>query len=183
MLFIHSDAVHVNVRTDDRDMQGRLIRGGKRRLFAEFDRNMAPDYARKIGVEMFAMGNRPDEVPAENWLASYDSVSAQGVHGWKDGERELIEERLIELGYFRVERPKLPAPYGRYDQHRKVHGQRKAEHAIKDIVAAYESAGFDLDLAVAYEAQEGNDPQVIAALTALKDAGNVEDEAEPLIAA
>jgi hypothetical protein len=183
VIFIHSDAVHVNVRTDDRDPQGRLIRGGNRRLFADFERGAAPEWAQQQGVQTFGMSNRPEEISAERWLACYDSVAAQAARGWSDDERKLIEDRLVELGYMQVERPKIQAPYERYDQHRKVHGQRKVEHAIKDIVAAYESAGFDLDHAIQYEMQEENNPQVLAALEALKADGVKEDEAEPLISA
>jgi hypothetical protein len=87
--------------------------------------------------------------------------------------RKEVEEFLTTYSqhgrdYLLVETIKVDMPYPRYDEHRKIHGQRKIEHAIKDIVAVYESAGFDIDQAIAYEKQEGDSPEVIAALEALR---------------
>lgn len=83
--------------------------------------------------------------------------------------------------YVLVEMPKATAPFARWKELRRVHGQRKITHVIKDITDVYALAGFDVDQALAFERQEGNDPELIAALEALKFVS--EDEAEPLIAA
>lgn len=182
MLFINDDPVDVRVRSAERDDKGRLIRGGKRQLSAKFQRGAAPGYARKIGAETFVMTTRPPEVAAEDWLSAFDSNAAQEQWGWSDDERELVEQRLLEQRYLAVEPPKVEPPYQRYVEHRRVHGQRKIEHAIKDIIAAYEATGFDIDAAVAFERQEGNSDAVVAALEGLRAAGEG-DEAEPLIAA
>jgi hypothetical protein len=182
VLFINDDPVDVRVRSADRDDKGRLLRGGKKQLSAKFQRGAAPGYARKIGAETFVMTTRPPEVAAEDWLSAFDSNAAQEQWGWTDDERELVEQRLLEQRYLAVEPPKVEAPYPRYVEHRKVHGQRKIEHAIKDIVAAYEATGFDVDAAIAFERQEGNSDAVVAALEGLKDAGGV-GETEQVITA
>jgi hypothetical protein len=78
----------------------------------------------------------------------------------------------------------VTAPYAKYDQHRRLKGQRKAEHAIKDIVGVYESAGFEIPVAVAYERQEyGSTPEHAEVLAALEALGAGDSEPEELIAA
>lgn len=185
MLFISENPVHVAVKSETRevfDTRGRLVQPKERRLFAKFRRGEAPDWARKIGEEMFEMRQRPEDVPPAQWLSAYDSFEAQQQENLTDSERVLIEQRLLELGYTTVERPKLPAPYPMYDKHRKVHGKRTVEHAIADITAAYETAGFSVDAAVAYELQEQADPQVLAALEALRPV-EAEEPEEQVISA
>lgn len=141
-----------------------MIQEKQRRVYAKFRRGAAPGWAQQIGVDTFPMLDRPPEIDPAAWLCSYDSDADE----WNDEERAAIVERLDELGYLRVERPRLKAPYPMYDQHRKTAGRRTVELAVKDIVAAYETAGFDIDHAVAYEQENGNDETVIAALAALR---------------
>lgn len=179
MLFVHDNPVHVNIRTDDRDDKGRLIRGGKRRLYAKFTRGTAPEWAVQQAASIFQFKSMPENLTPAQWLAAYDS---QSDGPWNPDERKIIEDELVFRGYLAVEPEKLKAPYPMYDKHRKVSGRRTVEHAIKDITAAYESAGFDVDAAVAYEQENGNDPSVVAALLGLKDA-RPEVEEDPLIAA
>ena len=128
-------------------------------------------------------------------ISVFDTDDSELVQRWKQwdrleklpegtGKRE-VEEALLNshehgTDYILSERTKLAAPYGNYDKHRRVHGRRLLEHAISDIAAAYEAAGFDIDAAVAYERQEGNDEAVIAALEALR---GEKEPVEELVAA
>lgn len=183
LLFISENPLHVVIRSaikplyDDKD---HLIREPQRRLYAKFERGLAPGWARQIGEETFAMLNRPPEVPTGGWLAAFDTEAAD----FNDEERAVAEERLQgRPGVILVEKPRLVAPYPKYDQHRKIAGRRTAEHVIADITAAYEATGFNVGDAVAYEQENGGDPAVVAALEGLVTEPTVEDEAEPLIAA
>jgi hypothetical protein len=63
-----------------------------------------------------------------------------------------------------------------YDQHRKTAQGRTIAQVIKDIENAYQTAGFNVHDAVAYEQENGNDARVIEALNGLLD----EPEAEPV---
>lgn len=185
MLFISEMPSHVAVKSETKalyDTRGRLLQPKEPRIYAKFKRGEAPEFARKIGVEIFALRQRPPEVDPGDWLASFDSVAAQASEGWSDDKRELVEETLIARGYTRVEAPRLPAPYPMYDKHRKTAGKRTVDHAITDILAAYESAGFNVAAAIAYERENGNDAQVVAALETLVSEP-VEAEQEPVIAA
>ena len=96
-----------------------------------------------------------------------------------------VEERLAnssEFGadYILVEAVRVAPPYDKYVVHRKVQGRRTLEHAIKDITAAFELAGFDVAQAVAYEQQENGPAELVAALEALV---KVDDPTEELVAA
>lgn len=149
----------------------------QRRVFAEFIRGGVPAWAMPLAEQKFRLEKKPEGMPADRWLCFYDSEADQKQRGWSDEERELIEAKLLSKpGIVLIEPPRIPAPYAKYDQHRKVQGRRTVEHAIQDITAVYESAGFDVGAAVAYERQNLNDPAVIAALEELEAPAEVEEE-------
>jgi hypothetical protein len=151
--------------------------GMERRVFAEFIRGGVPQWAMPLAEKTFALHKKPEGISADRWLCYYDSGADQASRGWSDEERELIEAVLDKKpGVVRIEAPKLAAPYPKYDLHRKIQGQRTVAHAIKDILATYESAGFDVQHAIGYERQELNDPEVIAALAGLDAPAEVEEE-------
>lgn len=183
MLFISENPENKVVRSAVKalfDDKGRQIRQPQRRLAAKFQRGMAPLWAQKIGEETFEMLNRPAEIPAGAWLAAFDTEAGD----FTEEERAAVEERLLDRpGVVRVEKPRIPAPYPMYDKHRRVAGRRTVEHVIADITSAYETAGFDVEHAVAYELENDADLTVVEALRALVATGDVEEEAEPLIAA
>lgn len=111
-----------------------------------------------------------DEDPYETRIGWWDSNVAQVEHGWSDADREFVEAKILRIGdpnVIVVEEPRVAAPYGRYDEHRRTQGRRTVEHVVADIQQTYALAGFDVDLAVLYEQQNLNDERVIAALYAL----------------
>ncbi len=184
MLFISENPETKVIRSEVKalyDDKGRQIRQAQRRLSAKFQRGMAPAWAQKIGEETFEMLNRPPEVPAGSWLAAFDTEAGD----YNEEERAAVEARLLERpGILLVEKPRLPVPYPLYEKHRKVAGRRTLEHAIADITNAYETAGFNIGDAIAYEAENENSPEVIAALEALVGGDtDPETETETLIAA
>jgi hypothetical protein len=183
LLFISDDPLHVVIRSAIKplfDTKGNQIQPPQRRLFAKFQRGSAPSWAVAIGEETFAMANRPAEVPVSAWLSAYDT---EADSQWNDEERAVIEAELLTRdGVVLVEKARLAPPYPMYDKHRKTVGKRTVEHAIADIVAAYESAGFDVEHAVAYERENGNSAEVIAALNALIETPETVDK-ETVIAA
>jgi hypothetical protein len=151
--------------------------GMERRVFAEFIRGGVPQWAMPLAEKTFQLHLKPEGISADRWLCYYDSDADQASRGWSDEERALIEAKLDkDPRIIRIEAPKLTAPYPKYDLHRKTQGQRTVAHAIKDILATYESAGFDVQQAIAYERQELNDPEVIAALAGLDAPAEVEEE-------
>lgn len=172
-------------------------------VICEFQEGIRPhekEFARKtfqfrgIPVEEDEMTQLDPIFGPDPRISVYDTEAPGLLRRWAQMEqiekkpagsiKAEVEEFLLNYAqhgrdYVLVETVKVNAPYPRYDEQRKVHGQRRIEHAIKDIVATYETAGFDVDQAVAYERQEGNNEQVIAALEALK----APDPEEQLVAA
>jgi hypothetical protein len=151
--------------------------GTDRRVFAEFIRGGVPQWAMPTAEKTFQLHLKPEGISADRWLCYYDSDADQASRGWTDEERQMIEAKLDkDPRIVRIEAPKLTAPYQKYDAHRNIKGQRTVAHAIKDILATYEAAGFDVQHAIAYERQELNDPEVIAALVGLDAPAEVEEE-------
>lgn len=172
------------------DVHGRMIEPEKRAIVAQFERKLAPEWARQIGLAHFSMKTAPefddDSLGVGDWIAYLDTDREAIKNNWSAEEKQAAEARLTELagecGYIIVEKPLPTAPYSLYDQHRKVAGRRTVEHAIQDIRAAYASAGFDVAAAVLYERETLNDPKVLEFLGSLVPAP-VEDPEEELVEA
>jgi hypothetical protein len=143
--------------------------GRTKRLNAQFQKGI-PEWALPNALQVWpdSPTKRPEGVPLEQWLCWFDTVAAQKNLGWTDSEREKVEAKLLSRwGIVKVEPIKVKAPYPKYVVHRKTQGQRTIQHAIKDILATYESAGFDVEQAILFERQNDANPDVIAALEGL----------------
>lgn len=132
-------------------------------------------------------GTGVGENPAQR-LSFFDTEIAAMQKGWDTETREKVEAALMAgmsygTDYFLSEAPVAAVPYTKYLLHRKVHGQRKVEHVVADIVAAVETVGIDPAVVVAYESDGRNADQYSAAIIAAVQAIGVEPEPEPLIAA
>ena len=147
----------------------------------------APDHLKARVEELpgFRQGIGPEDDPFLTRIGWWDSVVAQADHGWSDEDRVFVEERILQVGdpnVLVITEVQLPAPYDKYDQHRKTQGKRTLDHVIADITATYELAGFDVEDAVAYEKQNLADQRVIDALYGLVP-GGVEANVEELVRA
>jgi hypothetical protein len=182
--WISADALHVVVRSEGpaiHDTKGRMVEKKKRRVFAEFERLMAPQWVRELDVaKTLRMDARPENMPPGNWLCFYSLSSGVQRHGWTAEEQEAIRERLDRTeGVVPVERPKLAAPWPAYDKLTVV-GRRTEEIVAAKIAETVKELEIDPLYVVAYEEQNENREAVIAAVRATVPA---EEEAEPLIAA
>lgn len=184
MQFIAEDPVHVVVRSpiprmfDPRD-PSRLVREGQKRLFAKFQRGFAPEYARRKALATFSFNKIHEGISREQWVAFLDTEQAQAEHGWTDEERRLVEERLVARGYVQVEPERVPAPWPAYDK-LVAHGRRTIEMVAEKIAEKVAEDGYSPAMVAAYERENLNRPQVVAALEALTTGGETEDE--PLLA-
>lgn len=158
-----------------------------RALFVQFEPGgNVPDYA-KAEVERlpgFRMGIGRDEDPYLTRLGWFDTVAAQAQYGWSDEDRAYVEARLEQIADPNVivlEQQKVDSPYGNYDKHRKTQGKRTLDHVFADLRNAYETAGFDVEQAVAYERQNGGDERVAEFLSTL--GADVPAEVEEVVAA
>lgn len=123
-----------------------------------------------------------DEVtpwPIEARLGVFDTVAAQQAEGWSDEQRELIEKKLLSLPdfgstYILVELPRTEKPWPKYDDLRPV-GRRTIKDVAEKIAEMTADLGIDPGMVVAYERENQNRPEVLAALEAI-GAEQVEDE-------
>lgn len=172
MQFIAEDPIHVVCSNEEpalHDTNGRLVKPGKRRTYAKFSRGTAPEFARVVGLRTFELRKMPEGVAPEQWLAYYDSVEAQAQHNWTDQERKAIEERLQSIdGVILVEKPRLPAPWPKYDEIVASKEGLSSKEVVDKIVGTIESIGCDPAVVIAYEQQRDKPRKsVISAVEAL----------------
>lgn len=186
--FIAEDPVHVVVSSEQPaiyDTKGRMVQPKTRKLFAKFQRGIAPQYA--IDVALATFGFRKihqvsiggPEFPREKWFGYYSSRDAQQQNGWTDEEHDLIVARLRELGYIEVEPVKATPPWPAYDK-LTAQGRRTVEMVAEKIVATVQDLELDAATVAAYERQNLNRPEVLAAL---EQSVETEDEPDALVAA
>jgi hypothetical protein len=155
--------------------------GTQRRVFAQFRKGGIPEWAMDIALKRFAMAGKPSDIDPASWLATYDSVTDQIQRGWTDEEHELIVQKLREKGnVVEITPAKTAAPWPLYPKI-VVHGRRKIENVVEQILAGIETTGVEPEAVLAFERQNLNRGEVLEAVTAL--AAGDEEEAEPLIAA
>jgi len=119
------------------------------------------------------LGRTNDEDVA-NRLSVYDTEIQQLLRKWDDKTREEVDTALrsaVSFGtdFIEVEHPKAPVPWPNYPKIRSA--AKIAGRVVED--------GYDTNAVLAYELENENRPDVIAALHAI----NKEPEPEPLIAA
>lgn len=179
--FIAEDPVHVVVASEQPaiyDGRGNMVQPKRRRVYAKFVRGAAPVYAQQVALESFSFRKIHQGIARERWFGYYNSKDAQRQFDWTEEEHDLIVRRLTEQGYLEVQPKKVAPPWPAYDK-LVTHGQRKIEHVVEKIVAKVTEDGYDPAAVVAYEQQNLNRAEVLAALAAL----TAEEEPEPLIAA
>ena len=164
-----------------RDGQGKLVREYVPPLHAQFVQGGGiPDYVREIALTRLSFRGLAENEDPFMRMGWFDLDIAARENGWNAEQKQAVEDKLREINgsdsVLIVDPPKTQAPYPMYDEHRKVHGRRTVELAVKDITAAYASAGFDVGLAVRYERENGNNPEVIQALEALVPADQPEEQ-------
>jgi hypothetical protein len=159
-----------------------MVEKKRRRVFAKFERVVAPKWVRELDVvKTLRMDQRPSNVLRENWLAYYDLSGDAQRNGWNAEEQAAIVERLNRTeGAIPVERPKLSPPWPAYDK-LTVHGRRTAAIVAEKIAETVKENGYDPAYVIAYETENANREEVIAAVAATVDVEETEDE--PLITA
>lgn len=137
------------------------------RLKAQFQRGNPGDWAIPQIMERLPFGALPDGVRPASRMGVFDTNEAQATLGWTDEERKTVEDFLDEnqgpeMGFIRVEQPRLPAPWPAIENLR-PHGRRTQQVSAEKLIEAADTFGVGLDTVAAYVEQEGW-PKDVAAL-------------------
>lgn len=133
-------------------------------ILCDFEQGSLRPYEVDAGIaQLGARRGLPDGIDPSYRLSVFDTEWAQHAHAWDPETREYVEaflQRNPSFGtdYILVEEPKVAAPWPRYDEIKDV----------KRLVAKVVEDGFDIADVIAYEIQNQDRPDVLAALDAAK---------------
>jgi hypothetical protein len=162
-----------NQRTEQlADGSRREIRPG---LYAQFAPNEFNEREREAAFERFGnqiyKGSRmTDEtltVPASQiwrigvWDSAWIDADERG-----EAERLMLAHRRLNLDFIHVEPVRVPKPWANIDKIR-VMGRRTMEHVVAEIVRITQEIGVDPAAVAAWERDNENRYEVLAALAAL----------------
>lgn len=140
----------------------------RRGLEAQFSTRGIKDHEIELAAKTLHVHGLPEDsieggpVSPRSRISVFDTEQAQRHFDWTDDERELVEKRLLEsemygLELVKVDDPKRPAPWKGYD----------SLEDVERILAAVEATGVDVSEVIAYERENEDREEVIAALTEL----------------
>lgn len=170
------------------DSRGRLVHPGHRGISLTFVRGgVVPPHAQQEALARLRFTGLPDEVDPLTQICWLDTDLAAEQNGWSDQERSEVEDRLRswpdQTSFIIVAKPHVAAPWPRYDAI-VVKGRRDISHVVEQILATIDATGVDPAAVLAYERQELNRPEVVAALEGkIAEAAAEVDSEEPVIAA
>ena len=139
----------------------------QRGLIAAFDVSLVTGDERALARQHFSFNGFAQEqdlvtvVEPDARITAFDSRLAQAEHGWTDEERELVEQKLIEVArlvpedIIVLEDVRLAPPWPAYDSY---------GGNAKQLVAKVEEDGFEFADVLAYERENQNRPEVVALL-------------------
>jgi len=155
------------------------------RLFAQFQRGAPPDWALEETVSRLNFRGLAEGESPTLRMGTFDTITAQGMHGWSDDEREIVERELDKRQseiLMRLELPTLPQPWPTYDE-LKTHGKRTSDHVAEKNIQLARDIGVDLDDVIAYEKQNRNDERIIELYEAALAEARTAEPAEELVEA
>jgi hypothetical protein len=130
-------------------------------LDASFIHGMAQPHEVEAGLAHFQFLGLPEGVNPAHRMSVFDTRIMQQEERLSDDERMAIENELLTNGrlggdYILVEEPKIPVPWPNYPG-----------ADVDTIVARVAEDGYDPAEIIAYEQQNANRPEVLAALEAI----------------
>jgi hypothetical protein len=141
-------------------------------LIAAFDVALVTGEERALARQHFSFNGFAQEqdlvtvVEPDARISAFDSRLAQAEHGWSDEEREAVEALLTKNAEYlpedliRIERERLSPPWPSYDQ---FSGTRQ------QLAQKIEEDGYDVVDVLAYERENQNRPEIVAALELAAD--------------
>lgn len=134
-------------------------------------------------LKFTGMGTELDEITPisiASQLSVFDTDVAAEQREWTPEQKAYIEKKLLEnrdhgQKYFLVERERTARPWPKYDELLPV-GRRTVGMVAEKIAEVTRDLGLDVASVVAYERENLNRPEVIAALEAIDSSVSVDDE-------
>jgi hypothetical protein len=176
-------ARHANYGHGIREGRYSVLKDGQRHelqkgLFAQFRRGLLTEQEENVAIAgLTHLGLPIDRDTEEHFsprsrISGFDTVIAQEENYWTDEERELVEETLrksphLNQAFIELAAAKAEKPWPLYDN---------APDA-QTIVDMAELAGIPFESVAAYERENQNRPEVLAALSGQRD----EDEDEVVL--
>jgi hypothetical protein len=139
-------------------------------LLAEFREGLMTPEERALCVQAWTFNGfyqEQDEVTPvqpDYRLGLFDTIQAQALHGWSDDERRQVEEALERAALAEpnslivVAVAKLPPPWPLYDVF---------DGSVNDLCRKIIEDGFAFESVLAYEEENQDRPEVVAALKQL----------------
>jgi len=125
-------------------------------------------WERDFAVTHFGFKGVADGEDPLKRISSYDTDEEAKRLNWSDEEKAAVEKMLDDgqnADYFRIERPRLPAPWPKYDE-LVPQGRRTIELVAAQIAETVRTLGLDPQTVAAYERENLNREIVIAELEA-----------------
>lgn len=150
----------------------------KKDLFVRFNRSIPTEEEQNLGIASFNHPGLPHDRDTEEHfsprsrISGYDTEAAQGMYGWTDKDRELVEFVLRNSDHYGVEFMEVtdqPAakPWPTYDE----------MDSVKDILAAAKLIGVPLEDIVKYEKANRNSALIVNELEYVLESSDPVDEA------
>jgi hypothetical protein len=155
-------------------------------IIAMFEQGGATPWELAAAQDRFRFNGQTENENPLRRISVYDTDQHARTEGWTPAVKAEVE-RMLDAGqnadYFKVELPRVEAPWPSYDD-LTVHGRRTADMVAEQHVATAKATGIDLNLLVAYEKQDRNDERIIAVYQkAIADEAAVETADEVPVAA
>lgn len=114
----------------------------------------------------------------DDWkISTYDTAKIEDAELRAKVEKGLLENFDNGIHYILVESPRIPSPWGNYDEI-VVRGQRTIDRVVAQICATVEDLGFDPAQVAAYERENLNRQEVLDGLAKLAEQEPVEETIE-----
>lgn len=166
--------------------QGPRVELTGRGIIAMFEQGGAAPWEVAAAQARFAFTGLSEQENPLRRISVYDTDQHARTEGWTPAVKAEVE-RVLDAGqnsdYFRVDPPKVTAPWPSYDE-LTVHGRRTSDMVAEQNLATAAATGIGVEHLIRYETQERGDAKILAAYEkALAEADKAERADEVPVAA
>lgn len=152
--------------------QGPMMQVMREPVIAIFQKAGVTPWERQFAAQHFGFVGLAEGEDPLGRISSYDTDEEAIRHGWSPEQKIAVEElldRQQSADYFRVEKPRTPAPWPNYDEI-VPQGRRTIELVAAQIAETVQTLGIDPEAVIVYELENKARPEVLEALSPVVDA-------------